>query len=112
MVITRHRALFGKPGDLKEIVELPCKRKSKQIHTHEALQMTPVATICDIVSMLREMLSSHDLPKGMQQRLEKEVQGLNKSALKELRLIVTEFDTMVSDQRTKIALDLLMNAAN
>lgn len=33
MVITRHRALFAKPGDLKELIKLPKKRLSTAVRS-------------------------------------------------------------------------------
>jgi len=53
MIITRHRALFSKPGDLKELVKLPIKRKNKEIGgRQEALIVAPFEKIRDIVTLL------------------------------------------------------------
>eukprot|EP00353_Schmidingerella_taraikaensis_P000497 CAMPEP_0185595634 /NCGR_PEP_ID=MMETSP0434-20130131/79114_1 /TAXON_ID=626734 ORGANISM="Favella taraikaensis, Strain Fe Narragansett Bay" /NCGR_SAMPLE_ID=MMETSP0434 /ASSEMBLY_ACC=CAM_ASM_000379 /LENGTH=48 /DNA_ID= /DNA_START= /DNA_END= /DNA_ORIENTATION= len=35
LIIMRHRALFAKPNELKELVKLPMKRKAKDLK-HEA----------------------------------------------------------------------------
>ena len=68
LVITRHRALFTKPGDLKELVKLPLKRKAKDI-SQEAQTQTSIAKIRDIVFMLHEATTSKELAPAVQQRL-------------------------------------------
>ena len=49
--------------------------------------------------------------KVLQQRLEKELSMMNKAAVKEFRQLVTDLDAQVSDQRTKLVLDLLTKFA-
>ena len=68
LVITRHRALFTKPSDLKELVKLPMKRKAKDM-SQEALMQAPISKIRDIVFMMHEATTGKELTPAVQQRL-------------------------------------------
>ena len=63
MVITRHRALFAKPGQLKDMIKLPAKRTnsnkraSAAMTTVEALLEVPYDQIRDIVFILHESMT-------------------------------------------------------
>ena len=60
LIILRHRALFAKPGDLKEIVKLPLKRKAK-LGAHEAMIAAPVEKIHDVIVMLHEATTAKEI---------------------------------------------------
>ena len=67
MVIMRHRALFAKPGDLKELVSLPIKRrslKSLEAVVQESLLDLPLAQMAEIVILLKELISGKTLSKN------------------------------------------------
>ena len=62
MVIMRHRALFAKPGQLKEMVKLPLKRNQRvnaAVIGLEAMLEIPFEQIRGIVSVLHESITSN-----------------------------------------------------
>ena len=61
MVIMRHRALFAKPGQLKEMIKLPCKRTQKvtvAMAAVEAILEVPFERVRDIMSTLHESITT------------------------------------------------------
>lgn len=98
MVITKHRALFGMPGELKELVKLPMKR-AKSSPVQDCLLVAPLAQIDDIVCLIHEMITSKDASSSdetMQQRLAKLLQAMPRSSISELLSMVRDFDATES----------------
>lgn len=62
MVITKHRALFGKPGEMKQLVKLPVKRaRGAPVQTSQVIVAGD--QVRDIVCLLHEIMVSRDFNK-------------------------------------------------
>ena len=70
LIITRHRALHARPGELENFVKLPMKRKAmKQLNEQEAILNVRVDKISDIVCLLHKATTGKILLPSMQSKL-------------------------------------------
>lgn len=68
----------------------------------------PLAQMAEIVILLKELISGKTLSKNQLQELEKAIAPLTKSAMKELKQMVRDYDVAETDTRCKEAMGLLV----
>jgi hypothetical protein len=120
MVITEHRAIHTKAGELGKLVKLPVKRARSiyQASNDYSIDL-PVDNVCSIVKLLYNMLAAeldsssmkrleHDFKRKMAETLNTdEKRAKLPKLLSSLNYLIAEFDGKKEDKRTQKVLSLI-----
>ena len=120
LVIMRHRALYAKPGELKDVVKLPLKRSRSVYQTQNDYQIDlPADSVCALVKLVHNMLTS-ELESSQMKKLENDFKQKLKEVLQteeqkaklpklqnSLKYLIVEFDVKKEDKRTLKVLEIL-----